>query len=176
MGPSVAIEAAKCDRSLVGKAPGRRRVRVDPQLLFWRRMIDGAVHDAKRTHAGMPTALAISSRLWIEEFRPSQSDRDQWETSFACACSWLSLNVEEERKRCLEAIEVALMESYRTHVRQAAYQLRAAVLTCAGIATTIGRCYVLPLVAETDYETVAGVDHPDPAAVTAKLATLSAVA
>ena len=80
----VQIDAAKTNRSLVTAAPARRRVRIDPQLLFWRRMIDHAIADAKRVAYGLPTDAAILARWWIEEHRPPQKDCCDWERSFHC--------------------------------------------------------------------------------------------
>jgi len=159
---TVQISAAKTDRSLVANAPARRSVMPDPQLLFWRRLIDSAVADATRTLAGMPTDSAILSRWWIEEHQPKQSDRNDWERSFECACGWLKLDAETERKRLVLLIDEMLQQSYNEFVRANLYLRRAAVLTCAGVPIAIDKQYQLPLVSTTDYEQVAGIEHGDP--------------
>lgn len=166
MGPQVHVEAAKTNRSLVDRAPVKRRVRVDPQLLFWRRMIDSAVADAVRTKNGLPTDLAIMQRYWIEDFRPPQSDKDEWERSFECACSFLNMDAAVERKRLVAEIDATLLDAYRQHVRSWVYVRKAAVMQCAGVDVTIAKARLLPLVSEHDYEDVAGIEHGDPVGAT----------
>ncbi len=161
-GFAVLVDAAKTHRSLVASAPARRRAMPLPQLLFWRRMIDSAVADAKRVTHGIPTDAAIAARWWLEELRPPQSECREWERSFECCCSWLHIEPNAERMRLLAAIDADLMQSYLTHLRAVMYQRRAAVLTCAGLRTAIQRQYVLPLVSVADYEHVAGIEHGDP--------------
>ena len=166
-GPTVHLDAARKDRSLVNAADsGRRRVVVDPQLLFWRKLIDLAVADAKRTAHGLPTYSALQARWWIEEHKPVQKDRDEWERSFECACNWLNLDATAERSRLVTLIEKSVMDAYVAYVRAATYQMRAAMLACAGVSTAIAKQFVLPLVSEADYEQVAGIEHGDPKNVT----------
>lgn len=138
-------------------------------LKFWRWMINSAVADAKRTAYGLPTDAAILARWWIEEHRPKQSDREEWERSFECACSWLGLDAKAERERLVIELDAHVFAAYREHVRTTVYQRRAAVLTCAGMPTAIARQNVLPLVSETDYEHVAGIEHGDPDRVALQL-------
>jgi hypothetical protein len=160
---SVHVSAARKDRSLLpAKAP--KKLRVDVVLTLWRRMIDTAVADAKRTKFGLPTDGAIMARLWLEEFRPAQDNKDDWGRSLACACSCLGLDVEAERKRLLGDIDAHLHQVYVDYIRAHRYARRAALLTCAGVNTAVQRQYVMPLVDERDYEDVAGVEHPDPPA------------
>lgn len=161
-GPSVHIDAARTDRSLVAKAPARKRTKADPVLLMWRRLIESAVADAKRTRYGLPTYSAILARWWIEEHKPKQSEAEDWERSFECACSWLKLDVDAERKLLLAQIDDCLRESLLEYARSEVYVRRAAVLSCAGVPTAIARQYVLPVVSIADYEQVAGIEHGDP--------------
>lgn len=169
MPPTVQISAAKTNRSLVNQAPSRPQLKADPPLKFWRLLINTAVHDAKKTFAGIPTDKAIAARWWLEEHKPKQSDREAWSTSFECACSWLGLDVDEERRRLLEEIDRELRLAYADHVRTVVYLRRAAVLTCAGMPTAVGKQFVLGLVSELDYEDVAGVEHPVPERVVRQL-------
>lgn len=156
----VQTDAARTDRSL-GQAAAPRQLRKDPQLLFWRRLLEHTVADAKKTKYGMPTDVAILARWWIAENRPYQHDKVKWETSFECACHWLDLDPTEERKKRLAEIDDALYAAYQSHVNQIVYQRRAAILACTGEPTAIGRQYMLPLVSEDNYDVVAGIDGSD---------------
>jgi hypothetical protein len=138
-------------------------------LKFWRWLINSAAADAKRTHHGLPTDAAILARWWIEEHKPTQANREEWERSLDCACSWLGVDPVAERKKLLAEIDDHLRAAYDDHVRTTVYLRRAAVLTCAGYPTAVARQCVLPLVSEPDYEHVAGVDHPDPERVVVQL-------
>jgi hypothetical protein len=160
--PIVQVDAARRNRSLIASASPRPRLSADPVLLAWRRLIDSAVADAKRTRNGLPTANAILARWWIEEHKPKPADAVDWERSFECACSWLGLNAGDERKRLLLTIDAALKDACLNWAQCEVYQLRAEVLSCAGVPTSIARQLVLPLVAEDEYEDVAGVDRDDP--------------
>lgn len=159
----VQVDAARSNRSLVGAAPAKcRKQKADPVLKFWRWMISHAVADAKRTRAGIPTPAAILARWWLEEHKPLQNETAEWERSFDCCCSWLGDEPAVERKRLLAEIDAALETAWRDHVRMSVYQLRASVLSCAGVRTAIGRQHVLPLVDGSEYEHVAGIEHGDP--------------
>lgn len=173
-GPTVQIEAARTNRSLVNAPPSRPQLKADPVLKFWRIIINHAVADAKRTYAGLPTDAAILARWWIEEHRPKQSEREEWERSFECACSWLGLDAAAERKLLCEKIDEHLRGAYADHVRRTVYLRRAAVLTCAGFTTAIARQNVLPLVSEEDYEHIAGVEHGDPDRVVRQMQAMRA--
>src|ERR1700752_5181153 len=107
----VQTDAARTDRSL-NQPAAPKKLRKDPQLLFWRRMIESAVADAKRTRNGLPTDIAIMAKLWIVEYRPTQEDREGWMLSFACACHWLDLDPDAERQKRLDEINAALHEAY----------------------------------------------------------------
>jgi hypothetical protein len=155
----VQTDAARTDRSL-GQPAAPRQLRKDPQLLFWRRLLEHTVADAKRTKYGMPTDLAILARWWLER-RPQQSDTHEWPRSFEAACHWLDLDPKEERKKRLVEIDEALRAAYQNHVNQVVYQRRAAILACTGEPTAIGRQYMLPLVTGDNYEDVAGIDGSD---------------
>lgn len=132
-----------------------------PQLLLWRKLIDQAVQDAERTLHGMPTDVAILSRWWIAEHQPKQAEREEWERSFECACSWIDQDPVLYRKQLIEKIDGALRKSLDVHVQAVLYVRRAMVLSCAGFPTAIAKQFVMPLVSKHDWEDVAGVDHGD---------------
>lgn len=156
----VQTDAARTDRSL-SQVPAAKKLRRDPELAYWRRLIASASADARKTRNGIPTDMAILARWWIESNRPQKSDRIAWSTSFECACDWLSLDPAETRKKMLAQVDQALLDEYRVYIRRVVYQRRAAVLTCAGEPTAIARQYILPLVSAAEYELVAGIDGDD---------------
>lgn len=175
MGITVRVDASRTNRSLAdaAQAPSPKKQNADPKLLFWRRLIDQAVADAMRTFNGIPTDSALLARWWLEEHRPSENDKDEYERSFACACGWLNLDAAKHREEKLVEINAAWEEALREYGRGAIYVRRAAVLSCAGVPTRIGKQFVLPLVSAVDYEQVAGIDHPDPSTATARMLVLS---
>jgi hypothetical protein len=166
--PPVKIDASRTNRSLAAAAAGpaaRPQLEANPMLLFYRRQIDSAVAGAKKTKYGIPTDTAIIDRWWIQELRPSESDKDEWERSFECACHWLDLEPEAERKKLLAEIDDALTEACVRHAGDVVYRRRAQVLSCAkGIPIAIGKQFVLALVSLDDYEQIALIEHPDPPA------------
>lgn len=167
--PTVKIDAATTNRSLLKSTSSRPQLKADPPLKFWRLLINTAVHDAKKTWAGIPTDKAIAARWWLEEHKPKESDKAAWRSSFECACIWLGLVADEERKRLIDEIDAHLLCAYKEHVVQVLYVRRAAVLTCAGVPTAIAGQYQLGLVSEADYEDVAGIEHPEPERVIRQL-------
>ena len=173
-GLKVHIDAAKSNRSLVAGAPAKRKQAANPVLKLWRWMINSAVADAKRTKFGLPTDGAIHARWWLEEHHPKPSDKDEWERSFAACCSWLDEDEDALRKKLLEEIETVLHNAYMDFLRAYVYQRRAAVLSCAGIPTAIAKHYMLPMVSQADYETIAGIEHGDPDKWELKLSRLIA--
>lgn len=132
-----------------------------PQLLMWRKLIDQAVQDSKRTAQGMPTDVAILARWWIAEHKPKQSEREEWERSFECACSWIDQDTAAYRIQLVAEIDLVLRNSLDAHVQAVIYVRRAMVLSCAGFPTAIAKQFVMPLVSKHDWEDVAGVDHGD---------------
>ncbi len=182
---TVRVDAARSNRSLTSGQPDRaasirqRRINLaNPVLLMFRRQIDTAVADAKKTRHGMPSALAISQRWWIQENRPDKNDRTKlgrmlYAGSFECCCEMLGLNADQERDRVLAEIDDAIVAAVMQHVGDAVYQHKAAVLRCAGIPSAIGTGdgktaqYILGLVDPEDYEDVA--DPDDAAALAAAL-------
>ena len=152
--------AAKTQRNL-SQPQAVRRMRSDPPLLFWRRVLDQAVDEARKTTGGLPTDLAILARWWISDLRPLQSDKVEWERSFECACHWLDLEPVEERKRLLYEIDLYLKRDWMQAWYLLTYTRRAMVLTCAGEPTAIARQFFLPLAALSTYDEVAGIDKPD---------------
>jgi hypothetical protein len=139
----VHMEAERTNRSLT-QAPEPKKMTGDPALLFWRRLIESAVADAKRTKFGLPTDTAILARYWIAEDRPTQENKDEWERSFECACQWLDLDTNAERQARLKEIDEALAHSYKEYASKVTYVRRAAVLACAGKPTAIARQYIPP--------------------------------
>lgn len=169
---SVKQDASKTNRSLVDAAAdrecfaserSRRKRQADPVLKFWRWTIYSAESDAKRTHNGLPTYNACIARLWIERSAPAKSDRENWPNSFACACSWLGLDVDTERARVLKRVDQALDSAYVAHMRQLAYERRAMLLSAIGEIRTLGKQHVLPFVTERDIAQAMELDFPDPA-------------
>ena len=167
---AVRIDAARGNRSLTGNQPDgaanlrqRRIVLANPVLLLFRRQIDTAVAESKKTRHGLPTDTAICTRWWISDFRPDRNDRSKlgrmsYAGSFECCCEMLGLVVDEERKRVIAEIDDAMTQAAVRHAGDIVYQRRAAVLTCSGLPTAIGRQYTLGLVDITDYEDVADPD------------------
>jgi hypothetical protein len=154
------ITVAKHDRSFVQPTAGRV-LRSNPQLLFWRRLLNHAVDEAKKTTDGLPSDMAILARWWIADLRPAQSEKDDWERSFDCACHWLDIDPAIERKNLLHAIDVALKKVWLEIWFRLTYQRRAMVLTCAGRPTAIAGQFLLPLCSVTSYDEVAGIEKPD---------------
>jgi hypothetical protein len=156
----VQTDAARTDRSLT-QAPAATKLRRDPELQYWRRLLSSAAADARKTRNGLPTDSAILAMYWIFDFRPQKSDRVAWSTGFECACDWLSLDPLETRRKMRARIDEAHVDAYKSHIRRVIYQHRAAVLSCAGEPTAIAGQYILPLVSVVEYELVAGIDGDD---------------
>jgi hypothetical protein len=136
-------------------------LRADPPLLVWRRLLNHAVDEAKKTIEGLPTDLAILARWWIADLQPTHSDKDEWERSFGCACHWLDIDPAVERKRLVREIDAALKKAWIEVWHRLVYMRRAMVLSCAGIPTAIAGQFMLPLASESTYDEVAGIDKPD---------------
>lgn len=174
--PPVHVDASRTNRSLAAAAAGpsrRPQLEANPVLLVYRRLIDTAVTEAKKTRHGAPTDNALMQRYWIQQHRPLRTDKDEWERSFECACHFLELDVDAERKRLLAEIDDAITEAVVRHVSNVSYLRMAAVLTCAGVPMVHTRLlpsgrtakqYALGLVSVEDYDDVAGVEYPDPPA------------
>lgn len=136
-------------------------LRADPPLLVWRRLLNHAVDEAKKTMDGLPTDLAILARWWIADLQPQQSDRNEWERSFGCACQWLDIDPGEERRRLVREIDKALKRAWMEVWHAVVYMRRAMVLSCAGIPTAVAGQFMLPLASVSTYDEVAGIDKPD---------------
>lgn len=163
----VRVDASRTNRSLVAAAQGanpRPQLTPDLPLLMYRRLIDLAVAGAKKVKYGLPTHQAILDRHWLQEWKPPETDKEAWRRSFECACHWLGLNADEERKRLVEEIDEVVTRAIVLHAGSVVYGMRAAVLACAGIPTRIGRQFQLGLVSVEDYEQIALIEHPDPPA------------
>ena len=158
---SIQLEATRGNRTLAQAKVEGHNQKTNVMLRVWARLVEQTFQDAQRTKNGVPTDGAILARWWIAEHKPKQSERDEWERSFECACTWLSLDVEIERRRLLAEIDARLAESYLGYVQGYVYVRRAMVLSCAGLPTAIQKQLFLPLVSKKDYDDVAGVDHGD---------------
>lgn len=132
-----------------------------PPLLFWRRLLDHAIAEAKKTVDSLPSDLAILARWWISDLRPRESDKDNWERSFDCACHWLDLDTEAERKRILAEIDAEQKRIWMQLWFRLTYLRRGLVLTTAGMPKAIASQCLLPLADLATYDEVAGIEKPD---------------
>lgn len=165
--PDIEVSASAKNRSLSEAALGAadrspRELRADPVLLCWKRLMENAIRDAKRTRNGLPTGLAHLARWWIVEYRPLQSDREGWSTSFEACCSWLGIDAASERERLRLQIDAAWQTARDAHWARRVYECRAAVMTCAGEPTAIRGQFYLPIVDEEDYREVSMVEDETP--------------
>jgi hypothetical protein len=158
--PEVLTDAARHDRSFA-QPQALVSMRSNPPLLVWRRLLNHAVAEAKKTLEGLPTDLAILARWWIADLQPTRHDHTEWERSFACACHWLDIDATKERKRLVREIDDALKLTWMEVWFRLTYMRRAMVLTCAGRPTAIAGQFLLPLASESTYDEVAGIDKPD---------------
>jgi hypothetical protein len=158
--PDILTDAARRDRSYA-QPQALVSLRSDPPLLVWRRLLNHAVHEAKKTIDGLPTDLAILARWWIADLQPTQDDSCEWERSFACACHWLQIDAVVERKRLVREIDAALKATWMEVWHRLTYMRRAMVLTCAGRPTAIAGQFFLPLASCLTYDEVAAIDKPD---------------
>jgi hypothetical protein len=158
--PLVLTDAARHDRSFA-QPQALLSMRSDPTLLVWRRLLNHAVAEAKKTLDGLPTDLAHLARWWIADLQPARHEHDEWERSFACACQWLDIDASKERKRLVREIDAALKATWMEVWFKLTYMRRAMVLTCAGRPTAIAGQFLLPLVSKSTYDEVAGIDKPD---------------
>jgi hypothetical protein len=156
----VLTDAAGKNRGFT-QPPALVSLRADPPLLVWRRLLNHAVDEAKKTTEGLPTDLAILARWWIADLQPTRGQHDEWERSFGCACHWLDIDPVLERKRLVREIDKALKLAWMEVWFHLTYLRRAMVLSCAGIPTAIAGQFMLPLASESTYDEVAGIDKPD---------------
>jgi len=156
----VLTDAARRDRSF-SQPQALVLMRTDPPLLVWRRLLNHAVAEAKKTIDGLPTDLAILARWWIADLQPTEKESNEWERSFACACHWLHIDAVVERKRLVREIDAALKQVWMEVWQRWTYMRRAMVLTCAGRPTAIAGQFFLPLASHLTYDEVAGIDKPD---------------
>lgn len=101
----------------------------EPGLLYPRRLIDTALFDSKHTVNGEPTDEALLARFWIAQLVGKPKPREQFLSdemhalylvayreafygSFEWACDWLSIDVESERTKLLEEIDMALAKAW----------------------------------------------------------------
>lgn len=156
----VLTDANRSDRSYSQPA-ALLSLRADPPLLVWRRLLNHAVDEAKKTIDGLPTDLAILARWWIADLQPTESQQDEWERSFGCACHWLDIDPDAERRRLVREIDKALKAAWIEVWYRLVYERRAMVLSCAGVPIAIAGQFMLPLASELTYDEVAGIDKPD---------------
>ena len=97
------ITATMTNREVQSAAPRKRVVHV-PLLLF-RRLRDQALHEAKKTHEGMPTRAAMLERTWFEQH--CEPKWPGWETSFSNCCLMIGLDENEDRREALRQIDRA---------------------------------------------------------------------
>lgn len=97
------ITAARTSRSIETAKTVRRTAEVS--LLFFRRLKDQAINEAKRTRDGLPVKNALLERAWIEQY--SAPGCVGWETSFANCCKMLGEDAEEERTKAIKDIDRA---------------------------------------------------------------------
>ena len=84
-------------------APRKRMVHV-PLLLF-RRILDTAAHEAKKTHNGEPTKVAVLERTWFEQH--CEPGWLGWEASFSNCCLMLEIEESASRRGFLREIDRA---------------------------------------------------------------------
>jgi hypothetical protein len=130
---SVLVTASKHNRGFAQPQTPRITMVANPPLLFWRRLLDHAIAEAKKTTDSLPSDLAILARWWIEDLRPRECDKSNWERSF----DWMNLWFRLTRLR------------------------RGMVLTCAGRPKAIASQCLLPLADLATYDEVAGIEKPD---------------
>ena len=178
---TVRIDAQRTNRSLTRQQPDRaaslRRERIalaDPTLMKWRRLLDTAEAEAKKTRDGFPTDTALSERWWLEINRPPKPSPDDhsegtqmlYAGSFNCCCEMLGMDAKAERKRIRLSIRAAWMAAFETELEKRIKERTAAVLRCQGVPARVeDEQYVLGLVDPADYEEVA---DPEEAAAVAK--------
>jgi hypothetical protein len=97
------VTAASTNRDIV--QGDRRKEAVECTLLFYRRMKESGIHEAKRTVNGLPTKMALLDRAWVEEF--SQKGWPNWKTSFEHCCLMLREDAAEERAKAVKDIDRA---------------------------------------------------------------------
>jgi hypothetical protein len=157
---SVLVTASKHNRRFA--QPQTPHIMVaNPPLLFWRRLLDHAIAEAKKTTDSLPSDLAILARWWIEDLRPRECDKSNWERSFDCACHWLDLDADVERKRILAEIDAELKQKWMNLWFRLTRLRRGMVLTCAGRPKAIASQCLLPLADLATYDEVAGIEKPD---------------
>jgi hypothetical protein len=137
-------------------------LQANPILLGWRRLIDTAVAGAKKIKHGLPTDTAIMDRWWIALNRPSEKDKAAWSVSFECACHFLGIDADAERKKLVAEINDVWSKAAVKRAADDTYRRFAMVMACTGRPTRLGKQYMLGLVSLQDYEEIAGVIHPDP--------------
>jgi hypothetical protein len=97
------VTAAATQNTRVIKVDQSARPSAEVALLFFRRLKDQAIYEAKRTRDGLPTKCALLERSWVEQF--TQPGWPGWKTSFANCCLMLGEDVNEERAKALKEID-----------------------------------------------------------------------
>jgi hypothetical protein len=159
----VQVDAALRNRSITPTVQIlETKLKAEPVLLLWRRLIDLTVEEATQTRFGEPTDNAILARWWIEQADDLDAKGHAFRATFERACLLLRLDAAAERKGLLREIDEAVR---RACLRYAAKRLelrRRAVLTTARAANLMTQSFALLLVSQVEYEDVAGINRPDP--------------
>ena len=161
----VQVDAARKDRSLVPAGNTiENKLKAEPALLLWRRLIDLALDEAKRVRFGEPTDTAIVGRWWIEVEDVPEATGREFRVTFERCCKFLGIDAVTERPRLLREIDAALDAGCRTYMAKRLELRRRAVLTTAGCPSDMTRTYALLLVSQMEYEDTAGINRADPPA------------
>ena len=159
----VGVDAQRKDRSLVPAERGlEAKLKAEPVLLLWRRLIHTATEEARQCRYGQPTDTAILARWWIEQQDPA--DAKGVAATFDRACRLLGEDPEAERAKILNKLNAAWLESALMYWRRRLALRRDAVLSVAREPSELGYDFALLLVSEAQYEDTAGISRPDPPA------------
>ena len=166
----VQVNVARRDRSLVPAGQTiETKLKAEPVLLVYRRLIDLAAEEAKRVRFGEPTDTAIMGRWWIEaDDMLDESGRD-FRATFGVCCEFLELDAATERARLLREIDISLAKSAAEYMAKRLELRRRAVLATAGCPGHMHKTYALLLVSQLEYEDTAGINRADPPARRSRL-------
>lgn len=163
----VAQDVAKKNRSIVPTGQLiEDKLKAEPVLWMWRRLIDTAVVEAKVMRFGEPTDHAILARWWIEQPDDIAASGAEFRATFERACLLLSLDVVTERAALLKDIDQAWQRGYIAYAGKRLELRRRAVLTTAKASTEMTKTLALLVISHVDYEETAGINRADPPART----------
>jgi hypothetical protein len=161
----VQVDAARRDRSLVPSSQSiENKLKAEPVLLVWRRLIDLAAEEAKRVRFGEPTDTAIWQRWWITVPDVPVDAGREFRATFPRCCLFLGIDTEVERARLIGEIDAALEASARVYMAKKLELRRRAVLAVAGCEGEMRKTYALLLISQVEYEDTAGINRADPPA------------